>query len=160
MADVIQLRRTKGWHKPEGAVIVARTTGGPSGIGYWGNPFPALDEHGDEMRQRAEDAFRSWLTTGQPQRPWHSVFATPEYREDILRRIPELRGKTLLCWCPQPGPCHAHVLAELADSPPSVDRRRTTRLGLIHQAEKFSRETKNTNGSRRNYERPRVRLHL
>ena len=28
----IQLRRTKGWRKPEGAIVVARP-------GKWGNPF-------------------------------------------------------------------------------------------------------------------------
>lgn len=37
-------------------------------------------------------------------------------RPDLLRRIPELRGKTIACWCP-PAPCHAHILAELASLP-------------------------------------------
>ena len=33
MPERIQLRRTKGWRKPEGAIVVAR----PS---KWGNPYP------------------------------------------------------------------------------------------------------------------------
>jgi hypothetical protein len=36
-------------------------------------------------------------------------------RPDMVARLPELRGKTLGCWC-KPKPCHADVLAELADS--------------------------------------------
>ncbi|WP_156803257.1 DUF4326 domain-containing protein, partial [Mycobacterium gordonae] len=38
MPSRIQLRRTKGWRKPEGAIVVAR----PS---KWGNPFRLLNQH-------------------------------------------------------------------------------------------------------------------
>lgn len=38
-------------------------------------------------------------------------------RPDLLALIPELRSKTLACWC-APEPCHAHVLASLADEIP------------------------------------------
>lgn len=64
----IQLRRTKGWRKPEGAIVVAR----PS---KWGNPFPM---HGDWImwtavamggmanpagrRQAAVALHQAWLT--------------------------------------------------------------------------------------------------
>jgi hypothetical protein len=27
----------------------------------------------------------------------------------------ELRGKLLACWCPLDGPCHANVMAEIAN---------------------------------------------
>jgi hypothetical protein len=41
-------------------------------------------------------------------------------REEVLRRLPELRGHNLACWCPQAKPgrpdiCHALVLMELAN---------------------------------------------
>ena len=45
---------------------------------------------------------------------------TARYREyllgrpELLAQIPELRGKRLGCWC-APLPCHADVIAELAD---------------------------------------------
>lgn len=37
-------------------------------------------------------------------------------RPDLLALLPGLRGKVLACWC-DPEPCHAHLLAELADGP-------------------------------------------
>jgi Domain of unknown function (DUF4326) len=36
-------------------------------------------------------------------------------RPDLLALLPELRGKRLGCWC-APLPCHADVIAELADT--------------------------------------------
>ncbi len=36
-------------------------------------------------------------------------------RPDLLALLPELRGHRLGCWC-SPRPCHAEVLAELADN--------------------------------------------
>jgi Domain of unknown function (DUF4326) len=35
-------------------------------------------------------------------------------RPDLLALLPELRGRRLGCWC-APLPCHADVIAELAD---------------------------------------------
>lgn len=32
-----------------------------------------------------------------------------------IRRLDELRGKSLACWCPLDKPCHADVLLELAN---------------------------------------------
>ncbi|HEX7744280.1 MAG TPA: DUF4326 domain-containing protein [Micromonosporaceae bacterium] len=39
-------------------------------------------------------------------------------RPDLLALLPGLRGRRLGCWC-VPERCHAEVIAELADSPPS-----------------------------------------
>ena len=45
-----------------------------------------------------------------------------KYREylmahpDLLALVPELRGRTLACWC-APELCHADILAEIADAP-------------------------------------------
>jgi energy-converting hydrogenase Eha subunit B len=36
-------------------------------------------------------------------------------RADLLALLPELRGRRLGCWC-APQPCHAAVIAELADA--------------------------------------------
>jgi len=36
-------------------------------------------------------------------------------RSDLLTLLPGLRGRRLGCWC-APEPCHADVIAELADS--------------------------------------------
>ncbi|MEU1301721.1 DUF4326 domain-containing protein [Streptomyces shenzhenensis] len=36
-------------------------------------------------------------------------------RPELLELVPRLRGRTLACWC-VPEPCHAQVLAELADA--------------------------------------------
>lgn len=35
-----------------------------------------------------------------------------ESRKDLIKRLPELRDKTLACWC-APKPCHGDVLIEL-----------------------------------------------
>lgn len=36
-------------------------------------------------------------------------------RQFILDHVHELAGKKLGCWCDQTGPCHAKVLARMAD---------------------------------------------
>ncbi len=96
----IQLRRTKGWRKPEGAVIVDRRT-------HWGNPYVvgAIDPYTDEERSLDESIhlFRLSVTH------WWG----PEYLAAMRR---ELCGKDLACWCPLDQPCHADVLLELANS--------------------------------------------
>ncbi|WP_375483149.1 DUF4326 domain-containing protein [uncultured Jatrophihabitans sp.] len=86
----IQLRRTKGWRKPAGVIVVAR----PS---RWGNPFRI----GSDGMTRAEAvaAYRTWA-------------ATALDAEEVRR---ELGGHDLACWCPLAEPCHADVLLELAN---------------------------------------------
>lgn len=41
-------------------------------------------------------------------------------RPDLLALLPGLRGQRLGCWC-VPLPCHAEVIAELADAKPETD---------------------------------------
>ena len=107
----IQLRRTKGWRKPENTVVVAR----PS---RWGNPYRLSeyeidysDEYGfDETQRRgfAVSDFRG-LVEGR----WDRLGDLRPYpRDDIA----SLRGKNLACWCPLDQPCHADVLLELANA--------------------------------------------
>lgn len=97
MPNRIQLRRTKGWRKPEGAVVVAR----PS---KWGNPW-AVGENSP------------W----HPYEPMDRAAAVAVYRygidTDVGRSMvrADLAGRDLACWCPLDEPCHADVLLELAN---------------------------------------------
>jgi hypothetical protein len=67
----------------------------------WGNPFVIGR---DGTRDQVIHKYRVWLMD-QP---------------ELLAAVPSLAGRALICWC-SPQPCHADVLAELADSP--VERR-------------------------------------
>lgn len=63
---------------------------------FWANPF-----HIGKDGSRAEviSAYRRLLLEGTVR----------------MERLPELRGKTLACWC-VPEACHGDVLAEMADA--------------------------------------------
>jgi hypothetical protein len=37
-------------------------------------------------------------------------------RPDLLRRLPDVKGKVLVCYCGSAHPCHAEPIAHLADS--------------------------------------------
>jgi hypothetical protein len=91
----------------------------PDEPGTFGNPFGVGAKATTPVRcasvTEAVTMFRMWLA--------NDVRATSmlpeEYvarREEILRRLPELRGKRLGCWR-HALPCHASVLCELADGP-------------------------------------------
>lgn len=101
MPKRIQLKRSKGWRKPDGAVVVAR----PS---KWGNPFViAADTPGD--RAAAVENFRRWL------RGENGLGIDPAKGLALAQSLHELRGKDLCCWCPLDKACHADVLLELAN---------------------------------------------
>jgi hypothetical protein len=99
----IQLRRTKGWRKPEGAVVVAR----PS---KWGNPWRvdpsrATNPPRDEYRATAAEVvalYCNWVR-------WAAPFTFADVRR-------ELAGRDLACWCPLDQPCHADVLLAIANA--------------------------------------------
>ncbi|MFG1319874.1 DUF4326 domain-containing protein [Xanthobacter autotrophicus] len=94
----VQRQRRAGWRLPEGAVVVSRPT-------IWGNPFP-IDSGG---KGRATYLYGRWLAGAYP--------GHEGLRAEILRRLPELRGKLLCCWCALEDPCHADVLIEMANKP-------------------------------------------
>lgn len=132
----IQLRRTKGWRKPEGAIVVAR----PS---KWGNPWRIVEE-----KPTYRDGCRVWyrirhVETGEGMGAWGVLetarkVATSCFRENLEQgRLPytisdvqrDLAGHDLACWCP-PSPlcsngsidwlgltCHADVLLQIANQP-------------------------------------------
>ncbi len=124
LPERIQLRRTKGWRKPEGAVVVSR----PS---KWGNPYTIkmMQERIDELsrigrgaglaligaRRLVVDAFRSDLTFGPDSRWWWYGPHVQIIRIKSALQNGELSGRDLACWCPLDQPCHADVLLELAN---------------------------------------------
>lgn len=70
------------------AVYVGRPT-------KWGNPFVIGK---DGTRDQVIALYRAHILA----------------RPDLLRALPELRGKDLVCWC-APKACHGDVLLELAN---------------------------------------------
>lgn len=141
----VQLRRLAGWHKPAGAVSVARP-------GFWGNWIVAGDRGRLWIRHWADDGsrvtveatysfpiapaeatalHRAWLAgedvlTASPLGPFSPDFlavARPllaEKRAATLARLPELRGLDLACWCCLPvrdeaDQCHRANLMCLAN---------------------------------------------
>lgn len=91
----IQLCRTKGWRKPEGAVIVSR----PS---RWGNPFKISEKI---TADEAVSLYRNALAVPRPDMVRVTV-------EDIRK---DLAGRDLACWCKIGSPCHGDVLLEIAN---------------------------------------------
>jgi hypothetical protein len=96
----IQLRRTKGWRKPLGAITVARPT-------IYGTPFPA---NGDPAT--AVVCYREWLTDNLAKELANPSEWTPRPRRADIEALP---GLDLACWCPLDQPCHADVLLEWAN---------------------------------------------
>jgi hypothetical protein len=113
MSERIQLRRTRGWRKPEGAIVVSR----PS---RWGNPFTiagAIDvgwaDNEDDARKFAVECFQDWLLKGILSDWW---FHYGKDRHEWMREhVRDLRGGDLACWCRLDQPCHADVLLEIAN---------------------------------------------
>lgn len=116
----IQLRRTRGWRKPPGAIVVTRP-------GPWGNPF-VIHEHTDGCGDALDDC-----PLGEDQYPadnradavrrFRHLFDAPMIGDpwyphpDVIRD--HLAGHDLACWCPLDQPCHADVLLELANPAPA-----------------------------------------
>jgi len=64
----------------------------------WHNPFE-IGEDKEGSREEVIEKFERYLLE----------------RPDLMARLPELKGKTLGCWCAPEKRCHGHVLADLAD---------------------------------------------
>lgn len=84
MTQVVNKRR----HKPTSADVYI---GRPS---KWGNPF-VIGPDGD--RASVIRKYEAWL----------------QEQPKLIAALPELRGKTLVCWC-KPHACHGDVLAKFA----------------------------------------------
>lgn len=110
MAIRIQRRRTKGWRKPENAVIVSR----PS---RYGNPckIATVQEMGyHDPHAAAVGFFENWLRGSRFD--WQADESDAR-RERILASLPQLRGKDLACTCRPEQACHADVLLQWAAMP-------------------------------------------
>lgn len=126
MPERIQLKRTRGWRKPEGAVVVAR----PS---CWGNPFRVGDLVRDpgygglavpDLGVMPEGTYTGFVVRRVRDRVdavalfrAYIAFHDDTWPPEEIRR--ELGGRDLACWCPLPEPgqpdiCHAAVLLAVA----------------------------------------------
>lgn len=124
MPERLQLRRTCGWRKPEGAVVTSRPT-------RWGNPFVVRIEpngadplgwyvgiHGTRYKasgyfhDRAEavaaavKTFERWLRRSDG----YGFHGLHDRRAWVLDNLHVLAGRDLLCWCKPGEPCHADIL--------------------------------------------------
>lgn len=87
----IKRSRARGWRKPDGAVIVDRTS-------RYGNPYRVGVDATDNAE--AVEMFRTYL----------------DGRPDLVAMIRrELRGRDLVCFCDLTLPCHADVLLAIAN---------------------------------------------
>ena len=90
--------------------------------GPFGNPFTvqgmadAYDCRTESAHHYAVEAFRRWLALPND----HETFGpmcghewTQKQHAEIHRRLPELRGKNLACFCRPEHACHADVLLRL-----------------------------------------------
>lgn len=125
----IQRKRVKGWKMPPNTVYVGRPTvfGNISTCTLPHNcylrPCSCCDDALDGREWCCVLAFREYLTSGLENRRMktclfrYSLEETVGFplRNELIRRLPELRGKNLACWCPLDQPCHADVLLELAN---------------------------------------------
>lgn len=121
----VQLKRTKGWKMPENTVKVDRSTD-------FGNPV-VCTPHGCEVKpcgccepyRCCTKVFREYVVSGLENRGSHTGSFVIELdgmagyprRNKLVKRLPELRGKNLACWCALDRPCHADVLLALANQP-------------------------------------------
>jgi hypothetical protein len=109
-AQRLQRSRRKGYKTPPNAIYVGRPT-------KWGNPYrtESYDVLGEDGKPLAADLWRIEA----------AKLAVRDFREALfegrLRITVEdvrnaLRGKDLICWCPESQECHASVLIEVANS--------------------------------------------
>ena len=121
----IQRVRRKGWRMPPNTVYVGRPT-------VFGNPIGCI-QHGCYRKPCGccepyfccVDKYEEYVRSGLENRPsltrcfavcFGDAAEGYPVRSELVRRLPELRGKNLCCWCPLDRPCHADVLLELANA--------------------------------------------
>jgi hypothetical protein len=103
MPKRIQRKRTKGWKKPEGSVVVSRGT-------RWGNPFVVgRDGTASECIRKYKEELFPYRHNGGTMDELFTSVANLEEIQDTLR------GKDLACWCSLDEPCHADLLLVIAN---------------------------------------------
>jgi hypothetical protein len=147
MSDIeparFQLRRTRGWRKPENSISVARPT-------MWGNPFVvrgpypgtnmpyrvycndgpgmgrcvAMASDKSAAYQEAVNFFSRWFdcTVSEPYTELHNFREIYGWHGFHLASVCHklLHGKSLGCWCAPDMPCHADVILKRAN--PELNR--------------------------------------
>lgn len=119
----IQLRRTKGWRKPDGAIVVSR----PS---KWGNPFKVGEPYfvidlveyrrGKSLADAEWRGFTAKDAVECFERWFKNQVGASGFSMAEEARV-ELAGHDLACWCPlvdakgDRAPCHADVLLRIAN---------------------------------------------
>ena len=98
----IKRERRNGWRKPDGAVIVDRTS-------RYGNPFDFRVYGNAEAVER----YAAWVVNpaSKPIRCGHRTY----YPTTVVNLIDELGGRDLVCFCALDKNCHAAVLLRLAN---------------------------------------------
>lgn len=85
-----------GWKDDPNYVYIGRAGHGLTG--YFGNPFTKKSSKNDDILER----YRGYVE--------HLL----EMDREFNRRVKELKGKTLVCFC-KPKRCHGDILAHYAD---------------------------------------------
>lgn len=116
MPERIQLRRTRGWRMPVGAIKVDRSSS-------FGNPYKVseakpLDGKPVDKPWWVESDSYVWMFATKDEAQAASVRL---FRETMTEHMKErvrlsLKGSNLACWCRPGTPCHADVLIEIANS--------------------------------------------
>lgn len=122
----IQRKRVKGWRMPRNTVYVGRPTVFGNTFTCWTHgcvehPCSCCSYEGETWC--CLKAYREYVMSGIEGRPsytgsmpgWIDGANGYPIRNELVSRLPELRGKNLCCWCPLDRPCHADVLLELAN---------------------------------------------
>jgi hypothetical protein len=117
MPERIQLRRTKGWRKPAGAVVVSR----PS---RFGNPWLVKQDGGRWLVVAAggrgidvDDGAEYFPDEATAHQRSVELYRRYVERDPVLRQkiIDELAGRDLACWCRAGLSCHVDVLLAIAN---------------------------------------------
>lgn len=113
----IQLRHTRGWRKPPGAIVVSR----PS---RWGNPFVI---NGVDVVIDVDTDQDWYVPDGNARRFAVQRFTERLHADGLRGRLPgdpritlddvrhNLAGHDLGCCCPLDQACHADILLEVAN---------------------------------------------
>lgn len=105
----VQRKRTKGWTMPANTLAVTRGT-------IWGNPFSVCPEMKPGTRVGGAKNYIAVPTVEDAVECYREMLLSDgETADHLRRRLPELTGKNLACWCPLGQPCHADVLLKLAN---------------------------------------------
>lgn len=104
----IQRKRSKGYKMPPDAVYVGRPT-------IWGNPFQSAGQFRRFLKMSDGKIMASVLNAAGDAEPIAGLHLIMQ-RNEIIRRLPELRGKRLACWCGLDCECHADILCEMANT--------------------------------------------